>query len=208
MVRDTRAAACAVIIEKFLRATGVEIDPAIATCLMTGIVTDTGRFQYQNADAAAFASAARLVAAGADPAWIALNVYQSQRPEYLRLKGLVMKRLMVCPVEGGAIAYSFATHEDLERCGVSPDECDGSSTSCARWAGSTCACFCAAPPTGACAATCAPKARSTSRLWPRTRRRRSRGGGGLHLRRHRRRALGAVLPRLRALVAEGEQAGA
>ena len=76
-------------------------------------------------DQRAFCSAAALVDAGADPAWIALNVYQSQRPEYLRLKGLVMKRLMVCPVEGGAIGYSFATQEDLDRCGVSPDECDG-----------------------------------------------------------------------------------
>ncbi len=125
VVRDVDAAACAVIIETFLRAAHVEIDADIATCLMCGIVTDTGRFQYQNANARAFCSAAALVDAGADPAWIALNVYQSQRPEYLRLKGLVMKRLMVCPVEGGAIGYSFATQEDLDRCGVSPDECDG-----------------------------------------------------------------------------------
>ena len=209
VVRDTHAAACAVIIEKFLRASGVEIDPVIATGLMTGIVTDTGRFQYQNADAAAFASAARLVAAGADPAWIALNVYQSQRPEYLRLKGLVMKRLMVCPVEGGAIAYSFATHEDLERCGVSPDECDGLIDIVRSVGGVDVCLFLRSTADGRVRGNL----RSKSALDVSVVAGELGGGGhvaaaGFTFAGTVDEALGAVLPRLRALIAEADQAGA
>ena len=44
--------------------------------LLCGLVTDTGRFQYQNADPEAFACAARW-SAGAAPARIALEVYKA-----------------------------------------------------------------------------------------------------------------------------------
>ena len=206
VVRDVHAAACAVIIEKFLRAAHVEIDAPIATCLMTGIVTDTGRFQYQNADAAAFCSAAALVAAGADPAWIALNVYQSQRPEYLRLKGLVMKRLMVCPVEGGAIAYSFAKQEDLDRCGVNPDECDGLIDIVRSVGGVDVCLFLRETGDGKVRGNLRSKsALDVSRVAEEL-------GGGGHVAAAGftfaggvDEALAAVLPRLRALIAEGEQ---
>ncbi len=85
-VRVTSAAATAVLVAELLDAAGWPITPDIASCLLTGIVTDTGRFQYQNANPSAFACASRLVDAGAQPATIALEVYQSQRLEYLHLR--------------------------------------------------------------------------------------------------------------------------
>ena len=91
-----------------------------AACAM---VTDTGRFQYQNADAAAFHAASRLVAHGADPARVALEVYQSMRVEFLHLKSIVMGRIKT--VAHGRVAYSYAYQSDLEACGVTSDECDG-----------------------------------------------------------------------------------
>jgi phosphoesterase RecJ-like protein len=87
------------------------------------LVTDTGRFQYQNADAAAFHAASRLVAHGADPARVALEVYQSMRVEFLHLKSIVMGRIKT--VAHGRVAYSYAYQSDLEACGVTSDECDG-----------------------------------------------------------------------------------
>lgn len=122
-VRVTSAAATAVLVEELLQAAGWPVTPDVATCLLTGLVTDTGRFQYQNADPSAFACASRLVDAGGEPARIALEVYQSQRLEYLRLESIVMGR--IATVADGAVAYSFAYAEDLESCGVSSDECDG-----------------------------------------------------------------------------------
>ena len=90
-LRCIDAAACAMIIDRFLDNCGIVARDNIATCLLCGLVTDTGRFQYQNADAAAFHAASRLVAHGADPARVALEVYQSMRVEFLHLKSIVMR---------------------------------------------------------------------------------------------------------------------
>lgn len=122
-VRRVSSAAAAVIIDEFLMASGIEMTGDIATCLLCGIVTDTGRFQYQNADPAAFCCAANLVGHGAEPARVALEVYQSQRIEYLHLESIVMGRIHT--VANGRVAYSYAYTRDLDGCGVTPDECDG-----------------------------------------------------------------------------------
>ncbi len=122
-LRRVDAAACAMIIDRFLDDCGIVATDDIATCLLCGLVTDTGRFQYQNADAAAFHAASRLVAHGAEPSRIALEVYQSQRLEYLHLESIVMGRIKT--VAAGRVAYSYAYASDLETCGVTADECDG-----------------------------------------------------------------------------------
>ena len=123
VVRDPDAAAAAMLVADLLGSQGMQITPDIADCLFTGLITDTGRFQYQNADAAAFECAARLVRCGASPAKVAFEVYQSQRLEYLQLSALVVSRITV--LDGGRVAYSYATREDLETYGVRHDECDG-----------------------------------------------------------------------------------
>ena len=122
-VRRQDAAAASVLIAEFLSFVNITIDAGVATDLLCGIVTDTGRFQYQNADPVAFAVAAHLVSCGADPAKISLEVYQSQRIEYLRLESLVMGRIKT--VADGRVAYSYARVEDIARRRVSQDECDG-----------------------------------------------------------------------------------
>ena len=65
----------------------------------------------------------RLVDAGAQPARIALEVYQSQRLEYLHLESIVMSRIE--GRAGGRVAFSYAYEDDLRSCGVKPAECDG-----------------------------------------------------------------------------------
>lgn len=117
------AAAVGVIIAEFALFLQVEITPHIAQNLLCAIVTDTGRFQYQNADGEAFAVASLLVSRGASPSEISLNVYQSFRLPFLHLKSLVMGRITT--FEGGRIAYSYATQNDLERTGADLDESDG-----------------------------------------------------------------------------------
>ena len=117
------AAATGVIVAEFALHLGLELDEDLSQCLMCAIVTDTGRFQYQNADAEAFEIASVLVNAGADPSEISLHVYQSFRLEYLHLQSIVMGRIIT--FDEGRVAYSYATHADLERTGAHPDECDG-----------------------------------------------------------------------------------
>lgn len=117
------AAAAGVIIAEFAQYLDVTITPAMAQSLFCAIATDTGRFQYQNADAEAFQIASMLVAAGANPSEVSLNVYQSFRLQFLHLKSLVMGRVRT--FEHGRISYSYATVADIERTGASLDESDG-----------------------------------------------------------------------------------
>ena len=117
------AAAAGVIIAEFALFLGAHITPDIANCLFCAIVTDTGRFQYQNADSEAFECASMLVDAGASPSMISLNVYQSFRLAYLHLESVVMGRIVT--FDHGRIAYSYSTRNDLERTGARLDECDG-----------------------------------------------------------------------------------
>lgn len=117
------AAAAGVIVTEFVRFLGVEVTPDMAQCLFCAISTDTGRFQYQNADAEAFRVASGLVEAGANPSLVSLNVYQSFRLQYLHLESLVLGRIVT--FEKGRIAYSYATASDFERTGADLDESDG-----------------------------------------------------------------------------------
>lgn len=117
------AAAAGVIIAEFALYLGAEITADIANCLFCAIVTDTGRFQYQNADSEAFECASMLVDAGASPTLVSLNVYQSFRLQYLHLESIVMGRIVT--FAEGRIAYSYSTYSDLDRTGAKPDECDG-----------------------------------------------------------------------------------
>lgn len=119
----SNAAAAGVIVSEFALFAGATITPSMAQNLMCAVVTDTGKFQYQNSDAEAFEIASLLVSSGASPSEISLNVYQSFRLPFLHLKSLIMGRIKT--FERGRIAYSYATQNDLDRTGADLDECDG-----------------------------------------------------------------------------------
>lgn len=122
-VTRASAAATGILVAQFAQACDITITPDIANCLFCALVTDTGRFQYQNADAEAFEMASMLVDAGASPSEISLHVYQSFRVEYLHLQSIVMGRIVT--FSQGKIAYSYATQDDIERTGAKQDETDG-----------------------------------------------------------------------------------
>ena len=117
------AAAVGVIVAEFALYVGADLTPPMAQCLLCAIITDTGRFQYSNADGESFKVASMLVDNGASPSEVSLNVYQSFRLQSLHLKALVLGRIRT--FEGGRIAYSYATQNDLERTGADLDECEG-----------------------------------------------------------------------------------
>ena len=117
------AAAAGVIVAEFALYLGMDIGIPMAQCLLCAIMTDTGRFQYQNADGESFKVASLLVDCGAQPSEVSLNVYQSFRVESLHLKSIVLGRIRT--FEQGRIAYSYATQNDLDRTGADLDECDG-----------------------------------------------------------------------------------
>lgn len=122
VVRPDAAAAGVLVAEYALHVSG-ELTPTMAQNLLCALVTDTGRFQYQNANGEAFRVASALVDAGASPSDVSLHVYQSDRLSYLHLSATVMGRITT--FEQGRIAYSYATTADLEANAVPVAECDG-----------------------------------------------------------------------------------
>lgn len=86
----------------------------VALCCYTGLVTDTGRFQYQNTDAAALRAAATMVEAGADPAAVSRAVFQSRSEASIRLEGIAVERMRVGA--GGSYVLSWLTRDDFARC--------------------------------------------------------------------------------------------
>ena len=122
VVRPDAAAAGVLVAEYALHVAG-ELTPTMAQNLLCALMTDTGCFQYQNADGEAFCVASELVEAGASPAEVSLHVYQSDRLSYLHLSATVMGRITT--FEQGRIAYSYATAADLEANAVPVAECDG-----------------------------------------------------------------------------------
>ncbi len=67
---EKKAAATCELVFKLARELGAEITPEIATCIYTGIATDTGFFQFSNTRAETLAIASELINCGVSPHFI------------------------------------------------------------------------------------------------------------------------------------------
>ena len=83
-----------VLFELFQQA-GWKITPAAATCLYTGLTTDTGSFRYRGTNAHTLRAAANLVELGADPSEIAKQCYLSITHERHALRRLVSDTISI-----------------------------------------------------------------------------------------------------------------
>lgn len=202
VVRPDAAAAGVLVAEYALHLAG-SITQTMAQNLLCALVTDTGRFQFQNANGEAFRVASALVDAGASPSEVALHVYQSDRVSYLHLSATVMGRITT--FEHGLIAYSYATTADLEATGVPVSECDGLIDIVRRVDGCEIALFLKEVPGGKVRGNLRAKSDRDISVVAR-----EMGGGGhpaaagFTVDGDIDQALAVVLPKLRALYAEGE----
>lgn len=75
---DTPSAATAEILAGLVQDAGISLDPTMAMALYTGIATDTGQFRFAATTERTFRLAASLIAAGADPARMGLELYERE----------------------------------------------------------------------------------------------------------------------------------
>jgi bifunctional oligoribonuclease and PAP phosphatase NrnA len=118
----TEASSTAELVHGLLLDLGVKLDLDIATCIYTGIVTDTGRFTYSNTSPDTLRLAADLLALGVPATRVAEEVYDSSPFAYLRLVGQTLERATL--IEKDRFVYSWITQDDLEETGVGLDETD------------------------------------------------------------------------------------
>ena len=116
----TSASSTAELAAYLLMDAGVEIDVGIATALYTGIVTDTGRFQYSNSTPETLRLAADLLELGVPAQEVAIEVFESAPYGFLKLTGRVLDRAVLFADE--RFVYSWVDRSDLDETGVAIDE--------------------------------------------------------------------------------------
>jgi len=94
---------------------GLEVrpTPAIAEALYIGLITDTGRFMYENTSPRAHLMAAELIEAGVDVPGIYRRLYENVEPGKLALLGLALGALQ--RLDSGELAISTLSAADFER---------------------------------------------------------------------------------------------
>lgn len=89
------------------------ITPQIATCLYTGIMTDTGSFRYRTTTSLTHRVVASLIEKGADNTTIHENVYDSSSYNQLQLLGAALQNLKI--VDDHRTAYISLTQKELDK---------------------------------------------------------------------------------------------
>jgi phosphoesterase RecJ-like protein len=121
---DPTAAATGLLVWELARELADSQRPSadIALCCYVGLITDTGRFSYDNTDERAFIEAAQMIAAGVDAADTARQTYQNRSRASLAIEACAMSRLTV--VNNGLVGYAWVTDEDFSALGVLPEEAE------------------------------------------------------------------------------------
>ncbi len=127
-ILDAGAAATAELIWQVIRAlsvaSGLELASAeVATCLMTGIITDTGSFRFMNVTPRTFRLAAHLQQLGAVPAPIAELVFENRSLASIKLLGRALDSVQLSP--DGRVAWAHITAKDFAALGASDAETEG-----------------------------------------------------------------------------------
>jgi bifunctional oligoribonuclease and PAP phosphatase NrnA len=120
---DVDASSTAEIVFALARELGAELTPDIAQALYVGLVTDTGRFMYENTTARTHQIAAELIEAGVDVDDTYRRLYEKVPLEKLRL---VQRALASVETHAdGALVISSVTAEDYAASGASEVHTEG-----------------------------------------------------------------------------------
>ena len=102
---------------------GAEITPPIADALYVALITDTGRFMYENTSPAAHHMAAELIEAGVDPHQVYRRIYEDL--PFRRLQLLQRALASIERHDDGAITVSHLTKKDFEETGALETDTEG-----------------------------------------------------------------------------------
>lgn len=123
---DLTATSTAEILVSLLESLGRDtslFDPDVATCLLTGLITDTGSFQNSNTTPKSFTVAAQLIAAGARQQDIIRYIYKTKPLSTLKLWGKAL--LDINEETKYRFLWSALDKEDYLSAGASEDEAAG-----------------------------------------------------------------------------------
>ena len=109
---DPVAPACCQVLIAMFEYYEIEITKELATCILTGIVTDTGGFQWGGVTPETFEFAAELVRKGAKLKEICRIALRKKSKAHCELEKLIYNRLEF--LEDGKIAIAYLTLDDYK----------------------------------------------------------------------------------------------
>ncbi|HEX6401435.1 MAG TPA: bifunctional oligoribonuclease/PAP phosphatase NrnA [Actinomycetota bacterium] len=119
---DGDASSTCELVVRLIEAMGGPLDRDVAICLYAGLVTDTGRFQYQATTPETLRIAATLREHDFDHAELVRALYEDQEPGALRLLGTALGRMARVPEAD--VIWTYVTRSDMAEAGVGPGDTD------------------------------------------------------------------------------------
>lgn len=120
---DTRASSTAEIVWRLAKRVGAEITPEIATALYVGLITDTGKFMYENTDPDSHRMAAELIEAGVNVDDIYRRLYERVPLEKVKLVGRAIGN--IDRFDSDRLALTYIAKADYEATGSSEHLTEG-----------------------------------------------------------------------------------
>jgi phosphoesterase RecJ-like protein len=120
---DGQASSTGELLYRLMREMGYKLTKDICTNLYAAIITDTGGFRYLNTRKETLCAAGNLVENGAEPQWIAENIYENDSPARLKLMVRVMETMSL-DLEN-KIGSLVVTQKALKEAGADLDHAEG-----------------------------------------------------------------------------------
>ena len=115
--------ACCEILAGIAEYFQIDIDKQIGTCLMTGIITDTGGFRHQGINPETFEFTAELIRKGVNIPDIYKRVLCTKTKANFLLQKKAMERMEI--LEDGKVTYTYITKEDEKEVGAEEGDHEG-----------------------------------------------------------------------------------
>ena len=119
---DPTAASTTELIVLLQQQAGLPLNRETAVCLLTGLITDTGSFQYPSTTARTMEVGAILLRAGAVAEEIVKPIFRTRPLAQIRFQAAAINNAQTSP--DGRLIWSYATAETLASTGVTRDMYD------------------------------------------------------------------------------------
>jgi phosphoesterase RecJ-like protein len=120
---DPQASSTGELLFRLMREMKFKMSKDICTNLYTAIMTDTGSFRYSSTHKETLWAVGDLVEQGANPQWIAENIYESDPPARLKLLAKALATLSLDMKN--RIGSLVVTQKDLQEAGASWEHTEG-----------------------------------------------------------------------------------
>ena len=106
------APACCQILIGMFEYFNIKIDKELGTCILTGIITDTGGFRYSGVTPETFEFTADLLARGVNVSDIYKKVLETKTKPNFELMKRITDRMEF--LENGKVTFTYITNQDLK----------------------------------------------------------------------------------------------